>query len=398
MMSSIFTYTITSVVASSVIWFLSYAPYFSQVCLYDEGLDNLDNFFLMIFHNTALGYLFDGIIIYELYASEMSISDFLSVVHLDNPLTTGKCILIMLIQAVAYLIVALCIEEGRIIYGKICDFLHNGKIVSDLEKNLREGFTVHSVKHESFIHEILGRSTTVVNIQRLSKVYEQEIVVKNVNLELYENQITILIGHNGCGKTTLLRMLCGLIEPTTGTIIMDGFNLKKDRKFACASLGVCFADSLLYANLTAEDQLRFFSYLKGLDVESIESEVEKYLNACNLIHKRDVVTKDLSLGSRYELAICCALTGQSRIVLIDEPYALMDDASRLRNWELLLREKQGRSILIAANCIDILKVLGDRVAIMSKGELQCVGTPSFLKKMYGRGYRLVCIQNYISLV
>uniref|UniRef100_A0A1A9X389 ATPase AAA-type core domain-containing protein n=1 Tax=Glossina brevipalpis TaxID=37001 RepID=A0A1A9X389_9MUSC len=104
----------------------------------------------------------------------------------------------------------------------------------------------------------------------------------------------------------------------------------------------------------------------------------------------NVLTKDLHISPKQELAVCCALIGRSRIVILDEPNAHLDEIARMRSWELITKEKFGRTILITASNPDILEPLGDSVAILAHGELQCVGSPAFVKQMYGKGYRLVC--------
>ncbi|KRF97412.1 uncharacterized protein Dwil_GK21220 [Drosophila willistoni] len=242
------------------------------------------------------------------------------------------------------------------------------------------------------VHPHCNRLNNVgIELRDLQKTYGHHKVVKNLNLKLYRNEITVLLGHNGAGKSTTLNMLTGIIPPTAGTALINGKDICTEVEAARRSLGICPQHDVLFADMTVRHHIVFFSRLKGVRGEDVEKEVQKYMQIMELEHKSKVTAKNLSGGMKRKLCLCCALCGNTRAVLCDEPSSGIDAAGRRRLWDLLLTEKIGRTVLLTTHYMDEANVLGDRIAILSNGELQCYGTPFDLKKRYGLGYRLVCV-------
>lgn len=395
MITSFCTYEDTALLVTSFVWLLSYMPFLA--CL--NGDNNIfikhSSFFMSVCHNTVMGFVLELILDYEMYYKDQHFTGIYHIKHFRHDITLNAYLLIMVIQGIVYMLIGLYVEgilPHHFEFIRKWYRLRKYKLLNKKRDN-RKLFAQTLQQPDTFIHEIGDKKVLIVDIKNISKKYDHEYVLRDISLQLYENEITILVGHNGCGKTTLIQLICGQLFPTSGYITIDGFNVIREQKVACASLGICVQDSVLYDNLSVQDQLRFFSYLKAYDVMSVENDVLKYLHAINLYDKRNVITKDLPVGVRQELAICCALAGQSRIVLLDEPNALMDDESRYRSWELILSQKQGRTILITTTYIEVMMALGDRVAVLSQGQLHCAGSPAFLTKIYSSGYRLVSV-NY----
>ncbi|CAG9094869.1 unnamed protein product [Plutella xylostella] len=143
-----------------------------------------------------------------------------------------------------------------------------------------------------------------------------------------------------------------------------------DTGLARASLGICPQHNVLFPDLTAAEHVQFYARLKGADV----------------------LSKHLSGGQKRRLSVGVAMCGGSRVVLLDEPTSGLDPAARRALWDLLQSEKKGRSMVLTTHFMDEADYLGDRIAIMSGGKLQCVGTPYFLKKHYGLGYKLTIVK------
>lgn len=394
MITAFCTYEETAFLITSLMWLISYIPFLASINDFSSLFTTHRNFFTCICHNTVMGFILEMLLAYEMYFKDQHFTGLYHMLHLRSGVTLNTYILIMACQGFAYMLIGLYVES---ILPQHFEFIRrwykNNK--HKWQNKRREQRKLYynqppSAPHlDTFIHEIGEKKLVIVDIKNITKKYGNQYVLRDVSLQLYENEITVLIGHNGCGKTTLIQLICGQLFPTSGYITIDGFNVIRERKVACASLGICVQDSVLYDNLTVQDQLRFFSYLKANDVVSVENDVLKYLHAINLYDKRHVITKDLPAGIRQELAVCCALAGQSRIVLLDEPNAIMDEESRHRICELIINQKQGRTILITATYIEVLMALGDRVAVLSQGQLRCAGSPTFLNKIYSSGYRLV---------
>lgn len=218
-------------------------------------------------------------------------------------------------------------------------------------------------------------------------------VVSNLSLNMYENQITALLGQNGAGKTTTISMLSGMIEPTSGTAIINGFDIRRDMDSARSSMGFCPQHNILFDELTVREHILFYGGLKGMNKHMAENEAKNYIRKLGLDDKKDARSSTLSGGMKRKLSVLIAFCGQSRVVFLDEPTSGMDPGARRALWKLLLEEKRGRTILLTTHFMDEADVLSDRIAILANGVLKCVGSTYFLKKRFGTGYHLICAKD-----
>ncbi|XP_007951392.1 phospholipid-transporting ATPase ABCA3-like [Orycteropus afer afer] len=235
-----------------------------------------------------------------------------------------------------------------------------------------------------------------IQIKNLSKTFEVrntfKEAVRDLTLNLYEGQITALLGHNGAGKTTILSMLLGLFPPTSGKAYICGFDISKDMFHIRKSLGLCPQNDLLFDYFTVYEHLFFFAMLKGLPWDICQNEINNILDLLELQDKRHSFSHFLSGGMRRQLSVGIALVGNSKVVMLDEPTSGMDPVSRRATWNLLQQQKHGRTILLTTHYMDEADLLGDRIAILAKGNLQCCGSSLFLKQKYGTGYHLVMVK------
>lgn len=169
---------------------------------------------------------------------------------------------------------------------------------------------------------------------------------------------------------------------------MAGHDIRVDMPGVRASLGLCPQHNILFDDLTVSEHIYFFSKLKGLNKKEIDCEIDKYINVLELVPKAKARAKTLSGGMKRKLSVCVALCGNSKVVILDEPTAGMDPAARRALWDLLQIEKKNRTMLLSTHFMDEADLLGDRIAIMAGGTLQCCGSSFFLKKRYGTGYHL----------
>ncbi|XP_077867350.1 ATP-binding cassette sub-family A member 2-like [Saccoglossus kowalevskii] len=230
-----------------------------------------------------------------------------------------------------------------------------------------------------------------IHIDNIVKVYKQGKVraVNNLNLNLYEGQITALLGHNGAGKTTIMSILTGFIPPTSGVATVNGYDIIEDMANIRQNLGVCLQYNALFDKLTVEEHLWFFSQLKGYSLTQLRITMHRLLTDTGLMHKRHSTVTQLSGGMKRKLSVAIAFTGGSKTVILDEPTAGVDPYARRAIWDLLLKNKQDCTILLSTHHMDEASLLGDRIAIISSGQLQCCGSPHYLKQMYGDGYKLI---------
>ncbi|KJH53200.1 ABC transporter, ATP-binding protein [Dictyocaulus viviparus] len=234
-------------------------------------------------------------------------------------------------------------------------------------------------------------STLAVIISGISKIYNSSgtKALDNLNLCLYEDQITALLGHNGAGKTTTMSILCGLYSPSSGTASIYGMDIRTEIQRVRDVLGVCPQYNVLFWHLTVAEQLRLFAALKGTPDSRLEQEVEEILNAVSLVDKANELAGTLSGGMKRRLCIGIALIGGSRFVILDEPTAGVDVISRKEIWTLLQNNKKGRTILLSTHHMDEADILSDRIAILSEGRLISLGSSVFLKNKYGESFQVI---------
>ncbi|XP_040445068.1 phospholipid-transporting ATPase ABCA7 isoform X1 [Falco naumanni] len=233
-----------------------------------------------------------------------------------------------------------------------------------------------------------------VSIRNLVKIYRNSshVAVNGLSLDFYEGQITSFLGHNGAGKTTTMSILTGLLPPTSGTAYILGWDIRSDIDSIRKTMGMCPQHNVLFDILTVEEHVWFYGRLKGLSEERVKAEMEQLIQDTGLPHKRQEQTRNLSGGMQRKLSVAIAFVGGSRVVILDEPTAGVDPYSRRSIWELLLKYRKGRTIILSTHYMDEAELLGDRTAIISQGRLCCCGSPLFLKARLGTGYHLTLVK------
>ncbi|XP_052003577.1 phospholipid-transporting ATPase ABCA1-like [Xyrauchen texanus] len=229
-----------------------------------------------------------------------------------------------------------------------------------------------------------------VCIRNLVKVYKtgNKLAVDGLNLDFYQDHITSFLGHNGAGKTTTMSILTGLFAPTSGTAYINGYDIRTDIDTIRKQLGMCPQHNVLFNDLTVEEHIYFYACLKGQSSKKVQQEIDQMIKDVGLPHKRKDLAKNLSGGMQRKLSVAIAFVGGSNVVILDEPTAGVDPYARRGIWELLLKYKKGRTIILSTHHMDEADILGDRIAIISHGRVCCCGSSLFLKKTYGRGYYL----------
>ena len=216
------------------------------------------------------------------------------------------------------------------------------------------------------------------------------VALKGLNLTLYEGQITALLGQNGAGKTTTIGILTGLFPQSEGDAVAFGRDVATQMDGVRALSGVCPQHDLVFAALTCLDNLRLVGSVKGMDDAALAGdEPARMLRAVGLAEDKFAARADtLSGGQKRKLSLACALIGDPKFVLLDEPTAGMDPASRRTVWGIMSRFKAERAIVLTTHFLDEADALGDRVAILHKGRLQAVGSTSELKRQAGTSFHL----------
>uniref|UniRef100_A0A3P8SXZ0 Cholesterol transporter ABCA5 n=1 Tax=Amphiprion percula TaxID=161767 RepID=A0A3P8SXZ0_AMPPE len=238
------------------------------------------------------------------------------------------------------------------------------------------------------------RGKEAIRINNIRKVYkEKDSIVealRGLTFDIYEGQITALLGHSGAGKSTLMNILCGICPPTNGTAtiygspvaeIADGSEMKQ-------LVGICPQFNIIFDVLTVEEHLRIFAAIKGIPPADIDAEVTKVLKDLDLEKIMTAQAKNLSGGQKRKLSVGIAILGDPKILLLDEPTAGMDPCSRHQVWSLLKSRRAGRVTVLSTHYMDEADILADRKAVISQGQLKCVGSSLYLKTKCGVGYHL----------
>ncbi|KAH8332994.1 hypothetical protein KR074_008880, partial [Drosophila pseudoananassae] len=235
-----------------------------------------------------------------------------------------------------------------------------------------------------------GDKKVGVEIKNISRSFGTKNAVKNLSFSVLEDEVTILMGHNGAGKTTLISMLTCFIQPTSGTALINGYDITTQRSQARRCMGFCPQNNVLFSELSVASHIWLFARLRGMKGPAVKEEVNKYLEKLNLTAKRKVAAKKLSGGTQRRLNVACALCGGAKVLFCDEPSTGLDPASRRELWKLILEAKKGCAILLTTHQLDDGEALGDRFAIVSDGQLRCYGTLPFLKRQVDASSLLTC--------
>ncbi|XP_069511180.1 ATP-binding cassette sub-family A member 9-like [Ambystoma mexicanum] len=246
---------------------------------------------------------------------------------------------------------------------------------------------------EPVLPEFRGKEAIrIKNIKKNFKQHDVEVeALRGLLFDVYEGQITALLGHSGSGKTTLLNILSGLSAPSDGVVSIYKHvrsEIEDTLQFGNMIVGFCPQFDIKYDNLTVKENLRLFSKVRGIPSKEVEREVQCILNGLDITNIQDTRAANLSGGQKRKLTLGIALLRNPKILLLDEPTAGLDPCSRHHVWTLLKERKADRVTLFSTQFMDEADILADRKAVISRGSLKCVGTSMFLKRKWGIGYHL----------
>ncbi|XP_059086217.1 retinal-specific phospholipid-transporting ATPase ABCA4-like [Tigriopus californicus] len=233
-----------------------------------------------------------------------------------------------------------------------------------------------------------------ISMKNITKDYpmlknQTKRAVNNLTMDLYEDEITVLLGHNGAGKSTTMKLLTGMETVTSGNIEICGFSYPDEWTQIQTKIGFCPQQSVLFPDLSTREHLVFYAKLKGLhDLVEVEAAIDDLIGAMNIGAAQHEPVKNLSEGNQRRVCISLAFIGGSKVVILDEPTSGVDPIARRYIWDLITRFKHGRTILMTTHHLDEAEILSDRIAIIHKGELKIDGSLSSLKKQFGDGMHL----------
>lgn len=223
----------------------------------------------------------------------------------------------------------------------------------------------------------MSKPPAAIEIESLSKTYFKRKktsikAVEDLNLSIPAGQVFGFLGSNGAGKTTTIKMICGLVTPTTGQISVNGYNVFREHSAAMRQIGAVLEGTRnVYWRLSAWQNLVYFSHLKGHTGKEMRTRAEQLLRELDLWERRDDPVRVFSRGMQQKVAIACALIANPSIVLLDEPTLGLDiHATRtVKEWIAKLAREQGKTVILTTHQLDMAQDLCDQIAIMRKGRL-----------------------------
>lgn len=228
----------------------------------------------------------------------------------------------------------------------------------------------------------------MIRINDLHKTYNEVNAVKGVSLNIEKGEMYGLIGPDGAGKTTIIRILCGLINSTSGEAYLMDNNIKSERTLIQKDIGYLSQIFSLYGDLTVDENIEFFANIHN--IIDYHKRRDELLTFTNLIDFRERLANNLSGGMKQKLSLACSLIHKPKILFLDEPTTGVDPVSRRDFWKILANlKKDGITIVLTTPYLDEAERC-TRVAFMNEGEILDVGAPSELKaKMEGEVIELV---------
>lgn len=281
------------------------------------------------------------------------------------------------------------------------------KIIDDSNEELDDD--VDAMKQRIINNELKDQEKGIV-MKGLTKRFGKNIAVNNVFLNVGKTECCSLLGVNGAGKTTIIRVLCQLYKKSKGSVFVNNLNLDDFGTEIRASLGFCPQFSIVWDELTTSEHLLFYSRIKGTrlfseDIKDKDDLLERigFLSDSKKEHNKEIPiwkkifyfffpnerkTKELSGGMKRRCSIAIALVGNPSTVLLDEPTTGLDPVNRRGIWDIINREKTNKCIIFTTHSMEESDALGDRILIMKKGKLKCIGSSLHLKSKFGNGYKL----------
>jgi ABC-2 type transport system ATP-binding protein len=224
----------------------------------------------------------------------------------------------------------------------------------------------------------------MIALRNLTKRYGTFCAVNNISLEVQPGEIFGFLGVNGAGKTTTLRMLTGVLKPTSGSIHIGGFDMYREPEKAKAITGFIPDRPYLYSKLTGREYLYFVAELHSVREETAESRIDRLLKQYSLLDWQNELIDGYSHGMKQRLAMCAALVHDPKVLIVDEPMVGLDPhGAKLLKSCFREYAEQGMSILLSTHSLNVAEEVADRLAIIHRGVVIAIGTLDEMRALAG---------------
>ena len=222
----------------------------------------------------------------------------------------------------------------------------------------------------------------ILSVHDLSAGYGPIRALRNVSIEVREGETVAVVGANGAGKTTAMRMLSGLLTPSSGQAFVAGFDVATQAELVKKNIGYMSQKFSLYEDLTIQENIEFYGGIYGLSRQEIKDRSKGIIDKFQLASVKNKLVKTIPLGWKQKLAFALALIHKPKVVFLDEPTGGVDPITRRQFWDLIYEAaNDGVTIFITTHYMDEAEYC-DRVSIMVDGLIKALGTPSELKNSF----------------
>ncbi|MCD6112096.1 MAG: ABC transporter ATP-binding protein [Bacteroidales bacterium] len=228
----------------------------------------------------------------------------------------------------------------------------------------------------------MTRENILIKVNNLTKKFGRFTAVDNLSFEVEKGEIFGFLGANGAGKTTVIKILCGILSPSSGDVSVDGFDVYSQTEKIKKNIGYMSQNFSLYEDLSVYENFRFFGGIYGLPRKEIKKRTDYFLKTLGLQDKKDSVISSLPLGWKQKIAFSVAQIHNPKIIFLDEPTSGVDPVTRRQFWDMIYKTAHsGITVFVTTHYMDEAEYC-DRISIMDAGKIKAIDTPENLKKLY----------------
>lgn len=220
----------------------------------------------------------------------------------------------------------------------------------------------------------------MIQVENITKKYGSFTAVENINFEIEEGEIVGFLGPNGAGKSTTMNMITGFIEPTSGKIIVDGYDISKKPRKAKRQIGYMPEGVPLYSDLTVKEFVTYMAELKGVPRKEKKEKVQKAINETGLIDVQNKLTRNLSRGYKQRVSMAGALVSNPKVIILDEPTVGLDPKQVTEIRALIKELGKEHTVILSSHILSEVSQICNRVIIINNGKIIAVDTPENLEK------------------